>query len=116
MCWIPSPACPRMEIELINIVGYLGEQIEAHIRSNYPHIKAHYVVQDDPRGQSHAIYLAALPAQRTDADGLRRYAHRDRPHLPGDGEEPGGDLGEARCRPAPLWRGGDQHRRIVCSA
>ena len=49
---------PDWEIELINIVGYLGEQIEAHIRSNYPHVKAHYVLQDDPRGQSHAIYLA----------------------------------------------------------
>jgi glucose-1-phosphate thymidylyltransferase len=49
---------PDWEVELVNIVGYLGEQIEAHIRSNYPHIKAHYVLQDDPRGQSHAIYLA----------------------------------------------------------
>jgi glucose-1-phosphate thymidylyltransferase len=49
---------PDWEIELVNIVGYLGEQIEAHIRTNYPHIKAHYVLQDDPRGQSHAIYLA----------------------------------------------------------
>jgi glucose-1-phosphate thymidylyltransferase len=49
---------PDWEIELINIVGYLGEQIEAHIRANYPHVKAHYVLQDDPRGQSHAIYLA----------------------------------------------------------
>ncbi len=46
------------EIELVNIVGYLGEQIEAHIRSRYPHLKAHYVIQEDPRGQSHAIYLA----------------------------------------------------------
>ena len=45
-------------IELVNIVGYLGEQIEAHIRENYPHLKSHYVFQDDPRGQSHAIYLA----------------------------------------------------------
>ncbi|MCS6908869.1 MAG: sugar phosphate nucleotidyltransferase [Anaerolineales bacterium] len=46
------------EIELVNIVGYLGEQIEAHISKHYPHLRAHYVVQDDPRGQSHAIYLA----------------------------------------------------------
>jgi glucose-1-phosphate thymidylyltransferase len=46
------------EIELVNIVGYLGEQIEDHISEHYPHFKAHYVIQEDPRGQSHAVYLA----------------------------------------------------------
>lgn len=45
-------------IELVNIVGYLGEQIEAHMQATFPHIKAHYVNQEDPRGQSHAIHLA----------------------------------------------------------
>lgn len=45
-------------IELINIVGYLGDQIEDHMRKCYPNIKSHFVVQEDPRGQSHAIYLA----------------------------------------------------------
>jgi len=45
-------------IELINIVGYLGDQIEAHIKQSHPHLKARYVLQEDPRGQSHAIYLA----------------------------------------------------------
>jgi glucose-1-phosphate thymidylyltransferase len=44
--------------ELINVVGYLGEQIEDFMRENYPHLRAHYVTQDDPRGQSHALYLA----------------------------------------------------------
>lgn len=46
------------DIELVNIVGYLGGQIEAHIQNHYPHLTSHYVVQQDPRGQSHAIYLA----------------------------------------------------------
>ncbi len=46
------------DVELVNIVGYLGEQIEAHIRAHYPQMKSHYVVQEDPRGQSHAIHLA----------------------------------------------------------
>lgn len=46
------------DIELVNIVGYLGEQIEAHIREHYPQMKSHYIVQEDPRGQSHAIHLA----------------------------------------------------------
>ncbi|MGB9639479.1 MAG: sugar phosphate nucleotidyltransferase [Anaerolineales bacterium] len=50
------PDC--FNLELINVVGYLGEQIEAHISENYPNLISHYVVQEDPRGQSHAIYLA----------------------------------------------------------
>ena len=45
-------------VELINIVGYLGDQIEDHMRRCYPNIKSHFVLQEDPRGQSHAIYLA----------------------------------------------------------
>jgi glucose-1-phosphate thymidylyltransferase len=48
----------EMDIELINIVGYLGEQIECYIQDHYPEMKAHYVVQENPRGQSHAIELA----------------------------------------------------------
>jgi len=51
---LPDPE----HIELINIVGYLGDQIEAYIREHYPQLKAHYVVQENPRGQSHAIHLA----------------------------------------------------------
>jgi glucose-1-phosphate thymidylyltransferase len=51
---LPDPE----NFELINIVGYLGDQIEEHLRTDYPHIKSHFVLQDDPRGQSHAIYLA----------------------------------------------------------
>ncbi len=45
-------------IELVNIVGYLGDQIEEHIRSHYPDLKAHFVVQENPCGQSHALKLA----------------------------------------------------------
>lgn len=45
-------------IELINIVGYLGEQIEAYMGERHPEIKARYVLQENPRGQSHAIHLA----------------------------------------------------------
>ena len=48
----------ELNVELINIVGYLGDQIEDHITKHYPHIKSYFVVQEDPRGQSHAIYLA----------------------------------------------------------
>lgn len=51
---LPDPT----KIELINIVGYLGEQIEEYFKKSYPNIKSHFVLQENPRGQSHAIYLA----------------------------------------------------------
>jgi len=51
---LPEPE----NIELINVVGYLGEQIEDYLKEHYPHLKTHFVVQNDPRGQSHAIQLA----------------------------------------------------------
>lgn len=46
------------DVELINIVGYLGDQIEDYIGAKYPDLEAHYVIQEEPRGQSHAIKLA----------------------------------------------------------
>jgi glucose-1-phosphate thymidylyltransferase len=46
------------EVELVNIVGYLAEQIETHMEENHPDIISHYVMQENPRGQSHAIHLA----------------------------------------------------------
>ena len=47
-------------VEYIFIVGpYLGEtQIPAFIKEHYPDITAHYVVQGEMKGQSHALYLA----------------------------------------------------------
>jgi len=46
------------KVEFIFIVGYLGEKIEDHMRKHHPDYKVTYVVQDEMRGQSHAIYLA----------------------------------------------------------
>lgn len=45
--------------EFVFIVGpYLGElQIPAFIKEKYPNIKAHYVVQHEMKGQSHALWL-----------------------------------------------------------
>lgn len=48
----------RFHIELVCVVGYLGELIEEHVRSKYPHMTSHFVVQENPQGQSHAIKLA----------------------------------------------------------
>lgn len=46
--------------EFIFIVGpYLGElQVPSFIKENYPNLKAHYVVQHEMKGQSHALWLA----------------------------------------------------------
>jgi glucose-1-phosphate thymidylyltransferase len=46
--------------EFIFIVGpYLGEtQIPAFLKEHYPDISAHFVVQGEMKGQSHALYLA----------------------------------------------------------
>jgi len=46
-------------VEYVFIVGpYLGElQIPAFIKEKYPEVKAHYVVQNEMKGQSHALWL-----------------------------------------------------------
>lgn len=46
--------------EFIFVVGpYLGEfQVPAFIKENYPNLKAHYVVQHEMKGQSHALWLS----------------------------------------------------------
>jgi glucose-1-phosphate thymidylyltransferase len=52
---LPDPE----NVEYVFIVGpYLGElQIPAFIKENYPDIKAHYIVQHEMKGQSHALWL-----------------------------------------------------------
>jgi glucose-1-phosphate thymidylyltransferase len=44
--------------EVIFIVGYLGEQVQAYVEKAYPQLKARYVVQEEMLGQSHAFWLA----------------------------------------------------------
>ena len=47
------------KVEYVFIVGpYLGElQIPAFIKEKYPDIRAHYIVQSEMKGQSHALWL-----------------------------------------------------------
>jgi glucose-1-phosphate thymidylyltransferase len=51
---------PSFQMEFIFVLGpNLGElQIPPFIAEHYPSIKAHYVVQAEMRGQSHALYLS----------------------------------------------------------
>ena len=53
---LPDPE----NVEYIFILGpYLGEtQVPSFIKENYPHLKAHYVVQHEMKGQSHALALS----------------------------------------------------------
>jgi glucose-1-phosphate thymidylyltransferase len=53
---LPDPA----NAEYVFILGpYLGEmQIPPFIKEHYPDLKAHYVVQHEMKGQSHALWLA----------------------------------------------------------
>jgi glucose-1-phosphate thymidylyltransferase len=53
---VPDPD----NVEFVFIVGpYLGElQVPQFMQENYPEIKAHFVVQHEMKGQSHALWLA----------------------------------------------------------
>ena len=53
---VPDPD----RVEFVFIVGpHLGEtQVPAFMRQNYPEVKAHFVVQHEMKGQSHALWLA----------------------------------------------------------
>jgi glucose-1-phosphate thymidylyltransferase len=53
---VPDPD----NVEFVFIVGpYLGElQVPPFVRENYPGMKAHFVVQEEMKGQSHALWLA----------------------------------------------------------
>ncbi|MCB8923107.1 MAG: NTP transferase domain-containing protein [Ardenticatenaceae bacterium] len=44
--------------EVIFVVGYKGDEIEAWLRENYPHLTMHFVVQEEALGQAHAIWVA----------------------------------------------------------
>ena len=53
---VPNPD----NVEFVFIVGpYLGElQVPPFVRENYPGMRAHFVVQNEMKGQSHALWLA----------------------------------------------------------
>jgi glucose-1-phosphate thymidylyltransferase len=47
-----------LQVEYVFIVGYLGEQVQEYMQANHPELRVHYVVQEEMRGQSHALWLA----------------------------------------------------------
>lgn len=48
----------KLQVEYVFVVGYLGEKIQDFMAEAYPELDVHFVVQEETRGQSHAIYLA----------------------------------------------------------
>lgn len=52
-----STLTDQKDVEVIFIVGYLGDKVEAYMNEYHPDVKVTYVVQAEMRGQSHAIYL-----------------------------------------------------------
>ncbi len=44
--------------EIVLVVGYLGDQIEAFARERYGHLRLHVVPQSEPLGNGHAVYVA----------------------------------------------------------
>ena len=46
------------DVEYVFIVGNQWEQIEAYVQKYHADKKIHYVVQEEMKGQSHALYLA----------------------------------------------------------
>ena len=48
----------KLQVEYVFIVGYLGDTIKTFMAEEHPDLKVDFVVQDEMRGQSHAIHLA----------------------------------------------------------
>lgn len=44
--------------EIVFVVGYLGDVVQEYIAAEYPHLKAHYVVQEVQDGTAGAVKLA----------------------------------------------------------
>jgi glucose-1-phosphate thymidylyltransferase len=51
-----APGAERAEF--VFIVGYLGDQVQAYMKAEYPQVNAHFVQQTEMLGQSHAIAQA----------------------------------------------------------
>lgn len=55
---VVSTAADLENCQLAFIIGYLGDQIRAYMEEHYPNVETHYYVQQEMRGQSHAIAMA----------------------------------------------------------
>ncbi|RMF22287.1 MAG: glucose-1-phosphate thymidylyltransferase [Bacteroidetes bacterium] len=44
--------------DFVFVIGYLGEKIKMYVEQEYPHIRKHFVVQEQRVGSGHAIWTA----------------------------------------------------------
>lgn len=51
---LPDPE----NVEFVFIIGYLGDKVKEYMAEKHPELEVHYIIQEEMRGQSHAIYLA----------------------------------------------------------
>ncbi|MCP4415470.1 MAG: NTP transferase domain-containing protein [Chloroflexi bacterium] len=76
--------------EVVFVVGYKGDEIEAWIRAHYPQLNAHFLVQEEALGQAHAIWLCRDFMDDGElliafGDGVVKAAYRDIPEPTLDG-------------------------------
>lgn len=45
-------------VEYVFILGNMGDQIKAYLQAKYPHLRSHFVIQTEMKGQSDALWLA----------------------------------------------------------
>lgn len=55
---IVATAADPEDTEIAFIIGYHGDQVEPYMQEHYPEIETHYYVQEEMKGQSHAIAMA----------------------------------------------------------
>lgn len=76
--------------EVIFIVGYKGDEIKQWVMANYPDMDAHFVVQEEPLGQAHALWLCRpfldeSPLFITFGDGIIDAEYETLTEMAGDG-------------------------------
>lgn len=55
---VVATATDLKDCRLAFIIGYLGDQIRAHMAAHYPDVETSYYVQEEMLGQTHAIAMA----------------------------------------------------------
>lgn len=55
---IVATAADPADTEIAFIIGYHGDQVQPYMEEHYPDIETHYYVQEEMKGQSHAITMA----------------------------------------------------------
>jgi glucose-1-phosphate thymidylyltransferase len=62
--WILQPLVEAGLDEAVFIVGWLGAEIESHVREKYSHLRLRFVPQGEMLGLGHAVYLGLEPGDQ----------------------------------------------------